>query len=34
MFPQDALAIGRGRQIVKEGWVRQKKQAQAAKNNS
>lgn len=24
--PEDSLAIGRGRQIVKEGWVREKKQ--------
>jgi bifunctional UDP-N-acetylglucosamine pyrophosphorylase/glucosamine-1-phosphate N-acetyltransferase len=23
-IPQDALAIGRSRQIVKEGWARQK----------
>jgi bifunctional UDP-N-acetylglucosamine pyrophosphorylase / glucosamine-1-phosphate N-acetyltransferase len=23
--PADALAIGRGRQIVKEGWVAEKK---------
>ena len=32
--PEESLAVARGRQIVKEGWVRQKKQAQAAKNNS
>ncbi len=32
--PAESLAVGRGRQIVKEGWVRQKKQAQAAKGNS
>ncbi|HEX4484707.1 MAG TPA: bifunctional UDP-N-acetylglucosamine diphosphorylase/glucosamine-1-phosphate N-acetyltransferase GlmU, partial [Terriglobales bacterium] len=32
--PEESLAVGRGRQIIKEGWVRQKKQAQAAKNNS
>jgi bifunctional UDP-N-acetylglucosamine pyrophosphorylase/glucosamine-1-phosphate N-acetyltransferase len=32
--PEESLAVGRGRQIVKEGWVRQKKQAQAAKGNS
>jgi bifunctional UDP-N-acetylglucosamine pyrophosphorylase/glucosamine-1-phosphate N-acetyltransferase len=25
--PEDALAIGRGRQIVKEGWARQKREA-------
>jgi bifunctional UDP-N-acetylglucosamine pyrophosphorylase / glucosamine-1-phosphate N-acetyltransferase len=29
--PEDALAIGRGRQVVKEGWVRQK-QAQRTKS--
>jgi len=27
--PEDSLAIGRGRQIVKEGWVRQKRVARA-----
>jgi bifunctional UDP-N-acetylglucosamine pyrophosphorylase/glucosamine-1-phosphate N-acetyltransferase len=27
--PEDALAIGRGRQVVKEGWVRQRKAEQA-----
>ena len=32
--PAESLAVARGRQIVKEGWVRQKKQAQAAKGNS
>jgi bifunctional UDP-N-acetylglucosamine pyrophosphorylase/glucosamine-1-phosphate N-acetyltransferase len=32
--PEESLAVARGRQIVKEGWVRQRKQAQAAKNNS
>ena len=32
--PEESLAVGRGRQIIKEGWVRQRKQAQAAKNNS
>ena len=32
--PEESLAVARGRQIVKEGWVRLKKQAQAAKNNS
>ena len=32
--PEESLAVARGRQIVKEGWVRQKKQAQAAKTNS
>jgi bifunctional UDP-N-acetylglucosamine pyrophosphorylase / glucosamine-1-phosphate N-acetyltransferase len=32
--PEESLAVARGRQIVKEGWVRQKKQSQAAKNNS
>jgi bifunctional UDP-N-acetylglucosamine pyrophosphorylase/glucosamine-1-phosphate N-acetyltransferase len=32
--PEESLAVARGRQIVKEGWVRQKKQAQAAKNHS
>jgi bifunctional UDP-N-acetylglucosamine pyrophosphorylase/glucosamine-1-phosphate N-acetyltransferase len=26
--PDDALAIGRGRQVVKEGWARQKKAEQ------
>ena len=29
--PEDSLAIGRGRQIVKEGWAREKRQAQKAK---
>jgi bifunctional UDP-N-acetylglucosamine pyrophosphorylase/glucosamine-1-phosphate N-acetyltransferase len=24
--PADSLAIGRGRQIVKEGWAREKRQ--------
>ena len=28
--PQDALAIGRGRQVNKEGWARQKREARAA----
>jgi len=23
--PEDALAIGRGRQIIKEGWAREKR---------
>jgi bifunctional UDP-N-acetylglucosamine pyrophosphorylase / glucosamine-1-phosphate N-acetyltransferase len=32
--PEESLAVGRGRQIIKEGWVRQKKQVQAAKGNS
>jgi bifunctional UDP-N-acetylglucosamine pyrophosphorylase/glucosamine-1-phosphate N-acetyltransferase len=32
--PEESLAVARGRQIVKEGWVRQKKLSQAAKNNS
>jgi bifunctional UDP-N-acetylglucosamine pyrophosphorylase / glucosamine-1-phosphate N-acetyltransferase len=27
--PEDALAIGRGRQIVKEGWAKQKRESQA-----
>jgi len=27
--PENALAIGRGRQVVKEGWVRQRKSEQA-----
>ena len=29
--PQDSLAIGRGRQIVKEGWAKSKREAMAAK---
>lgn len=28
--PQDSLAIGRGRQIVKEGWAREKREQRAA----
>ena len=29
--PEDSLAIGRGRQIVKEGWAREKRKQQARK---
>jgi bifunctional UDP-N-acetylglucosamine pyrophosphorylase/glucosamine-1-phosphate N-acetyltransferase len=29
--PEDALAIGRGRQVVKEGWARRKRAAQKSK---
>ncbi|MGA7218521.1 MAG: bifunctional N-acetylglucosamine-1-phosphate uridyltransferase/glucosamine-1-phosphate acetyltransferase, partial [Candidatus Sulfotelmatobacter sp.] len=25
--PENALAIGRGKQVVKEGWVRQRREA-------
>lgn len=32
--PQDALAIGRGRQVNKEGWARQKREARAAGKKS
>jgi len=27
--PEDALAVGRSRQIVKEGWAREKRAARA-----
>jgi bifunctional UDP-N-acetylglucosamine pyrophosphorylase / glucosamine-1-phosphate N-acetyltransferase len=27
--PEDSLAIGRARQIVKEGWMKQKREAKA-----
>jgi len=29
--PEDSLALGRGRQVVKEGWARQKRQERAKK---
>lgn len=32
--PQDSLAIGRGRQIVKEGWAKEKREQRAAAKKS
>jgi bifunctional UDP-N-acetylglucosamine pyrophosphorylase / glucosamine-1-phosphate N-acetyltransferase len=29
--PEDSLAVGRGRQVVKEGWARQKREERAKK---
>jgi len=31
--PEDSLAIGRGQQVVKEGWAREKRQASALKTS-
>jgi bifunctional UDP-N-acetylglucosamine pyrophosphorylase/glucosamine-1-phosphate N-acetyltransferase len=32
--PDDALAIARGRQVVKEGWAREKRAARAKKSST
>jgi bifunctional UDP-N-acetylglucosamine pyrophosphorylase / glucosamine-1-phosphate N-acetyltransferase len=31
--PEDALALGRARQVVKEGWVKQRREAKTANNS-